>query len=225
MRGLLGVLLLCLLLCSVSACADALPNDAVLARFDAAEALYPDGRYWNSLRGEEPGVEGFWSTVPCEGGSVAQGTCQSLYFGNGWQCWGFANAVAWTMFGSCPERGGERCGWRLEEAGPGVLSRLEPGDYVRKQTPRGNGHSFIVWKVVGERVYVAAECHGLEGCRIDWYASSYTFDELLRDEENRLQYVWHHPGPSTAIELPRPDHRLLQSVLLSGSWAWLLQEK
>ena len=127
MRGLLGVLLLCLLLCSVSACADALPNDAVLARFDAAETLYPDGRYWNSLRGEESGVEGFWSTVPCEGGSVAQGTCQSLYFGNGWQCWGFANAVAWTMFGSCPERGGERCGWRLEEAGPEVLNRLERG--------------------------------------------------------------------------------------------------
>lgn len=197
---LLGALLMAAaLLLSVPARADALPNADVTARFQAAEKLYPSGKYWNDIENGDF-EKGLWSSTPCEGNSVKEGTCRSLYFGNGWQCWGFANAVAQVMFSSCPERGGALNGWTREEGSKEALERLEPGDYVRKQTPKGNGHSFIVWKVVGDRVYAAAECHGLDGCRIDWYASSYSFNELLKDEENLVEYVWHHPGASTALQ-------------------------
>lgn len=201
-RLLGAVLTMTILLFSASALADALPNEDVMARFQAAEALYPNGKYWNDIESGDF-VKGLWSSTPCEGNSVREGTCRSLYFGNGWQCWGFANTVAQVMFGSCPERGGALNGWTREEGSREALERLEPGDYVRKQTPKGNGHSFIVWKVIGERVYAAAECHGLDGCRIDWYASSYGFDELLEDEENMVLYVWHHPGASTAARVDR----------------------
>lgn len=208
-------LLLCLLLLlPIPGQADALPTAEMRTHLSAVEELYPSGKYWNDCRDTPDYAKGRWSSTPCRGSSIAQGTCQSLYYANGWQCWGFANAIAQALFGSAPEKGGEAHGWVKESASLAALRRLEPGDYLRKQTPNGNGHSLIVWKVVNDTVYTAAECHGLEGCRIDWYASCFTFSQLLYDEEHRLQYVWHHPGESTAEDTIRVHPSLLLPTLL-----------
>ena len=127
----------------------------------------------------------------------------------GTQCYAFARALAYEVFGSFPSidlnsdwlyDGYESNGW-VAYKDPSKVQALEPGDIYRADNSNG-GHTVIIWYVEGENVYVA-ECWGSVNNKINWgtfssnnLGNKYTINDYLKS--NNFTGVWKHPGANNS---------------------------
>lgn len=123
--------------------------------------------------------------------------CSCNSFNAAIQCQGFALYLAYRVIGSYPAlrtssyvHGAQSNGWRCYTAsGMGrqalCAMGLQPGDIVRAAYDSGysNGHTAVVWKVEGSKVYFA-ECWGNVYCKLNWGGfnySAYSMDAILSE--------------------------------------------
>ncbi|MBQ8688176.1 MAG: hypothetical protein IJ512_06460 [Ruminococcus sp.] len=176
--------------------ASALTSSEITQKMTALQSKYPAGKYWNHVSGED--YDGFSvSSTPCGTNGY---TCNKLYSGS--QCFAFARQMALEVFGSYPaygvswaeDLGTVSNGWTAI-TDPSKVT-LEPGDIIRSDY---NSHSAMIWKIEGEKVYVA-QCFGGVGCKINWGTfwgdhNLKTVSELLGPGFNG---VWKHPDSTIA---------------------------
>ncbi len=163
---------------------------------------YPDGWFWC---GGDPYKSLSYS------GCGSKYLCLCNNFNYAYQCHGFALVMAQRTVGSFPairlsdyRHGATSNGWTCYTSstiGKASLCAmgLRPGDIVRASTRSdySDGHTAIVWKVEGGRVYFA-ECWGHVYSKIKWGAfnaaytsmegicSGYTYVALLRNKSVEL---------------------------------------
>lgn len=128
-------------------------------RFAALKEQFPHKKYWNNA--ENGGVfdPNAYTDEPCSE-SDHERFVHCGIFEDGTQCWGFANRIAYGLFGNSP--GSEiSFNWFYTED-KSMVDYLEPGDWVRY----GN-HSFVVWKVSGDKVTCVEANYGGR-CMINW---------------------------------------------------------
>lgn len=156
---------------------------------------YPDGKYWNQYNGTSkvgnqnvakagdiicPGTSGGKS---CKSNKTCalygSCTCKCGSF-HGEQCHGFANLVAYKMFGSyatnwvnASSNSDVNKNWEYHKS----VSRYYAGDFIRLNLG-SYGHSVFVTKVTSSRVYVV-DCNRSGACQIDW-DDSYSIDYLKK---------------------------------------------
>lgn len=132
---------------------------------DDLKKEYPDGKYWNKNNG----------TTKVGGLNVAKAgndkctdhssvtTCGEFY---GWQCHGFANLMAYKVFGSYATK------WTNASSDDDVnenwkyyknVSTYYAGDFVRTI----GGHSIFVTKVENGKIYYV-DCNYIGKCQINW---------------------------------------------------------
>lgn len=165
-------------------------------------STYPDGWYWC---GGDP-----YKSISYSGcGSRFSCLCNS--FNGAYQCHGFALIMASRTVGSFPairlvnyKHGVTSNGWTCYTSvgiGKSQLCAmgLRPGDIVRASSKSdfSDGHTAIVWKVEGGKVYFA-ECWGSVNSKIHWGAfngaytsmegicAAYTYVALLRNGSVQL---------------------------------------
>jgi len=168
----------------VSAAVSVTESDFV-AKIAELKARYPHKQYWNEYNGTET-VGGKTvakaGTNACNGTSTAENsygtkctsrgfcslcTCKCGYF-YGWQCFGFANLMAYHTLGSYATTGyysgnvNSGKGWKYITS----PSDFYAGDVVRING-REDGHSIFVYKVTDTEVFYA-ECNWGVPCQINW---------------------------------------------------------
>lgn len=148
----------------------------------AIEALkkeYPQNYYWNEYNGTDSKGIAKAGTVACKGKSTTHQTscvsngycakggscsCACGYY-HGWQCFGFANLLAYKTLGSWATNNyyssgvNTSAGWKYYKS----VSQYYAGDFVRIN----NSHTIFIYKVEGSTVYYA-ECNATGACKINW---------------------------------------------------------
>ena len=172
--GLLLVLSVLLLLPSVPVKAQAANTQSITAKLDVLRPIM-DGKYWNAGKGPAALIravdegnltdEGLGlTTKKCKGRSTATGcTSNRFYYGaesSAIQCNGFSKFIAYYLYGA----DGDLTKWQ-DNVGDAIKDlAFSPGDRIGWYKNASEAHHAIVWKVVGNDVYVA-ECLG-GSCRI-----------------------------------------------------------
>jgi len=170
-------------------------------RFNTLKKQFPNGKYWNNC--EYFGIfdPNTYTSKECTV-SDHQNFRYCGYFGNGSECWGFADRIAYGLFGSYPDSGYDD-GW-VYTTQKSAVDKLEPGDWVRI-----GGHSFVVWKVSGSDVY-CVEANWGGRCQITW--------DVVRTKESikaSLTFIQKNPeGKYTSLfkskeELSQPTFEYL----------------
>ena len=151
-------------------------------KIEALKKEYPHGKYWNQYNGvDKNGVAKAGDKI-CSGTSNSTGkkctvygycayggscTCKCGYY-YGWQCFGFANLMAYKVFGSYATTNykstgvNKAKGWKYHTS----VSSYYAGDVVRIN---GN-HSIFITKVTSSTVYYV-DCnnyHKGAPCQISW---------------------------------------------------------
>ena len=166
------------------ASAAAITEEVFAAKIAALRNTYPEGKRWNKLNGLDSegiakagdlvcsgnvlysdGTTGAKCTAVGYCGSGARGcTCSCGQF-YGYQCFGFANLMAYKVFGSYaissydPYSTNTAGGWQYLT----YVSTFYAGDVVRVN----NVHSIFITKVTDTTVYYV-ECNNDGPCMIDW---------------------------------------------------------
>ncbi len=178
------VLSVCLLICAmpvldISASAASLTEAEFISKISALKSEYPHGKYWNKYNGTDSNGVAKAGSVACKGvsnytgsscvshGYCAYGgscTCDCGYY-YGWQCFGFANLMAYKTFGSYATTNyyssgvNTSKGWKYYTS----VSEYYAGDVVRIN----NNHSIFIIKVDGSTVYYV-DCNYSGPCKINW---------------------------------------------------------
>lgn len=172
--------------------------------FAQIKSKFPQDKYWNASS-----VDSYTSS-PCKckhssshknGSASAPCTCNT--FGGAMQCWGFANKLAYDMYGSLPSTWTKYTG---SSAVTYINNSLKPGDIVRYYN---NGHSVMVVSVSGNNV-VVAECNWSGYCKIT-YNRTVTKTELTKYKTSNLnEFVQVAPNsnPFTGETPPPPSTTL-----------------
>ena len=168
----------------LKASAVALTEETFAAKLSELRKTYPEGKHWNKLNGYDSegiakagdlvcsgnalnsdGTTGSKCTAVGYCGSGARGcTCDCGYY-YGWQCFGFANLMAYKVFGSYATSNYDSsgantaAGWQYLS----YVSTFYAGDVVRVN----NAHSIFITKVTATTVYYV-ECNNDGPCMIDW---------------------------------------------------------
>ncbi len=158
-------------------------EEAFVSKITTLKSKYPHNKYWNEYNGTET-IAG--KSVAKAGNSICSGvsnydnatctthgycayngyscTCKCGYF-YGWQCFGFANLMAYYVFGSYATTGYNKAdvnsgkGWNYLTS----VSTFYAGDVVRIN----NNHSIFIYKVTDSDVYYV-ECNYTGPCKINW---------------------------------------------------------
>lgn len=157
-------------------------EDAFAQKIEALKKQYPHGKYWNQYNGVDSEGIAKAGDKPCTGTSNKTGkkctvygycayggscTCKCGYY-KGWQCFGFANLMAYKVFGSYATTNykssgvNKSAGWKYYTS----VSSYYAGDVVRIN---GN-HSIFITKVTSSTVYYV-DCnnyHKGAPCQISW---------------------------------------------------------
>ena len=147
---------------------------------------YPDGMFWTKTNGTDS--EGISKAGPnrCTNHYAYNGTCGE-FAGWGWQCFGFANVLAYKTFGSYATRSSDGynlgSGWIYNSS----VSNYCAGDYIRLYGTN-DGHSVFVTKVEGNTITIA-DCNRSDLCQIDW---DMTYDKSYLDRN--AVYVLRYQG-------------------------------
>lgn len=191
------MLLICVIPFSgiTASAASTLTEEQFASKLAAIKKEYPDGKYWNEYNGTSkvgnqnvakagdkicPGTSG---GKKCKSNKTCalygSCTCSCGYF-HGWQCHGFANLVAYKMFGSyatnwinASSNSDVNKNWEYHKS----VSRYYAGDFIRLNIGP-YGHSVFVIKVTSSKVYVV-DCNRSGACQIDW-DDSYSIDYLKK---------------------------------------------
>lgn len=156
-------------------------NESEFAKkIEALKAEYPHGKYWNQYNGKDKNGVAKAGDKICSGTSNKTGkkctvhnvcaykstscTCKCGYY-YGWQCFGFANLLAYKVFGSYATKGHKSTdvntskGWKYYTS----VSTYYAGDVVRLSY----GHSIFITSISGNTVYYA-DCNASGPCKIAW---------------------------------------------------------
>ena len=189
-RGLKLLVCIIVLACTIcgslpfynSLSASALTNSEITAKLDSYKLQYQLNSYWNDTTNGKYG---------------------------GIQCYEFARMLADNLFSkwpatSFPSSNGQESngytGYILKKDG-NILNNninIEPGDII---SVSGNQHHAMVWKVDGQKIYVA-EAWGSQNNKINWgffngWSTQSTITEIMNVSSYTGVYVWKHPGGST----------------------------
>ena len=162
--------------------ATTLTENEFAAKIEELQSRYPHGQYWNEDNGTEK-IAGKTvakaGEIGCNGTRNASGekctskgfcyncTCKCGYF-YGWQCFGFANLMAYHIFGSYATTGYNKGdvnsskGWKYMTS----VSTFFAGDIVRIN----NNHSIFIYKVTDSEVFYV-DCNWGVPCQINWNRS------------------------------------------------------
>ena len=175
-----------------------LPANATLTTADITTAMnyyaynvYQSGRYWDGGN-----INVSHASKQC---NYRVCTCNTYQGAS--QCHGFALYMGYLLTGSAPKgqlasyKNGLKSGswtcYTLSALGYSGLSQigLQPGDIVRASTDSAykNGHTAVVWKIEGGRVYFA-ECWGDRHCKLNWGGFNY-YSYSLSAICSRYSYV------------------------------------
>lgn len=139
--------------------------------------VYQSGRYWDG--GD---INTSYASKQC---NYSVCTCNTYQGAS--QCHGFALYLGYLLTGSAPKgslstyangrtSGSWTC-YTLSALGFSGLASvgLQPGDIVRAayDSSYANGHTAVVWKIEGGRVYFA-ECWGDKHCKLNWGGFNYS---------------------------------------------------
>ena len=151
------------------------------------KTVYKDYGYWNNYN--SCGYEGTGTTKcpSCSGPCAAKcaDQCGKFYLNGtyyGGQCFGFANKMAYLVFGSVPDLSNYSShAWTYSTS----VSSYYAGDYVRV---RNGSHSIFITAVNGDTItYV--DCNNIGSCQVKW-------DRIISksDLQRITTYVYHYPG-------------------------------
>lgn len=123
------------------------------------KTIFRDKEYWNAynlVKYEGTGTTKGYCSGPCAASCSCK--CGKFYYNNsyvGGQCFGFANKMAYLIFGSVPE-----LHWTKYTS----VDNYYAGDYVRVRNDR---HSIFITKVQGDTItYV--DCNNIGPCQVKW---------------------------------------------------------
>lgn len=184
---------------------NAMTNDEIKSRISSFQSIM-DGHYWNAGKSESElisavnrGDYGFGLTnSACSLSGTNDAAhhstkygCNSNTFNGSRQCAGFAEYMAYVVFGSKTTTGN---GWTKYTSAAGIT--LEPGDIIRY-----SGHSAMVWYTEGDTLYVA-EANWWDKqkrwCQVHFGESWSSVSSV----KNNLQYIWKHPTDTTPSYTP-----------------------
>lgn len=125
-----------------------------------------------------------------------------IEFGGGWECYAFARMVANDIFGSYPGSDWQFSNGYTDSNGwtflsdPSQISFVEPGDVIR-----ADGHSAIVWKIIGSTIYVA-QAWGSQNNRVNWgtFWGTNNLPTLSDILSTSFVGIWKHPNSSSACK-------------------------
>ena len=150
-------------------------NSQVTARLTELKKTFCKDLYWNHdpSQGNDPeSVRSVACTHTHPGSCNTDGSCGCNSFASSIQCHGFAQYMAYRVFGSHPavnvegygDANGQDMGngWKLYGGAYCRNLTLEPGDIIRDLS-----HTAIVWKNENGTISVG-EVWGTEGCKINW---------------------------------------------------------
>lgn len=125
------------------------------------QAKFPNGAYWN--HGSGPNNPDGYTWTPCNHHNSnpwncpTSGSCGCNSFAGGIQCWGFAQKLAYDVYGSY------YTSWPFATN----LNNVKPGDVIRY-----SGHSIFVTGVSGDTITLGDCNYGWNfTCRIRWNAT------------------------------------------------------
>lgn len=137
----------------------------ITAQMDDLKSIFPNNKYWNGGKSEKQlkdaiargdfsaeamGVTSAgckWNDKDADESGPNGEVCTPNKFGDATQCYGFSNIVGYMLF---PEDGIPNSEWVKYKGKKAKNLTLEPGDVVRM-----GGHSGVVWKISGGKVYLA----------------------------------------------------------------------
>jgi len=164
-------------------------------KLQTLKAEYPQGYYWSDYNGKDSQGNSKAGTIPCPTASCHQnGYCAvcpcvcgrfALNGFEGWQCFGFANLIAYKVWGSYANvrytGANTAAGWQYIPKSS--VTNFYAGDVVRLYAEADNGHSIFITKVVGGKVYYV-DCNGSGvPCMINWEQSK-DFSQLMNEMVN-----------------------------------------
>ena len=164
-KSVLSILLVaCLIITMIpftisSASAASISETEFANKISYLKSVYRDQEYWNGYNAcgyEGTGTSKCYCSGACAGSCSCK--CGKFYYDGsyvGGQCYGFANKMAYLIFGSVPE-----LHWTKYTS----VSNYYAGDYVRI---RNNRHSILITKVSGNTItYV--DCNNYGPCQVKW---------------------------------------------------------
>lgn len=179
---------------SIEAHAAQLTESQFAMKIATLKTQFRDKEYWNYYNTEKvsgkyingTGTKHCSCTPRCS--PSCNDDCGKFYYNNvkyGGQCFGFANQMAYLVFGTFPDRSGKEytasSGWTLNK----TTNQFYAGDYARINN---NNHSIFITKVSGDTItYV--DCNNIGPCQVKW-DRTFSKDELT----NKLTYVIHLNG-------------------------------
>lgn len=209
-----------------------LSEDEFAKKIAQLRTEYPNGKYWNQYNGTKKigGVSvAKAGNKVCSGKSNYNGltcvkngycgymgsscTCDCGYF-HGWQCHGFANLMAYLVFGSfATNYANASSDSMVNKSWQYIKSTNEfyAGDFLRIN----NSHSIFVTKVSGNNVYYV-DCNAVGPCKIKWdnsitrskLKSRMTF--LVRYRGNTLKGTSSSSSSTTTVD---PIHKTTETLV------------
>lgn len=163
--------------------ASTISENEFASKIASLKSIYRDREYWNGYN--SVGYDGT-GNVKCKCSVSCSGSCScdcgKFYLNGikyGGQCYGFANKMAYLIFGSIPDYSGSS--WTKSTS----VSAYYAGDYVRINNDR---HSIFITKVSGSTVtYV--DCNNAGPCMVKWDRTI-----SISDLKAKTTYVRHLPG-------------------------------
>ena len=118
---------------------------------------YKQGEYWNH------GIIETSSKQPCDHSKDRTRYCNYVN-GDHWQCEGFAEKIAYDIYGTYPHGNSNQKPWK-SEAGKSGYTKVKRGDVIRDYNAP---HSFMIIKVNGNTLTVGECNEGNKQCKINW---------------------------------------------------------
>ena len=157
------------------------------------KTVYRDKEYWNGYNDvgyEGTGTKKCYCTYSCAANCSCD--CGKFYLNGvkyGGQCFGFANKMAYLVFGSVPDVGGSSSHGEWTYYTKSNNSTFYAGDYVRV---RNNAHSIFVTAVNGD-IITYVDCNNYGPCQVKWDRTISRSDLLAK-----TTYVYRYNGNTLA---------------------------
>lgn len=160
--------------CNISVRAATNTSGSFEQKITQLQSKFPHGKYWNHVGSSVNNPNGYTSTPCAKHGSCSYtGSCGCNSFnGQSIQCFGFAEKLAYDIFGTNPSRT-----WKKS----GSISSVSKGDIIRY---KNNSHSIFVTNVSGNTI-TYADCNSDGHCVIRWN------QKINKSDVWGLNYVWH----------------------------------